>query len=188
MKTRLSLPCVIFFSMVLYSSGTISRDAASYGNDIMKLRASLGRASIILVDFAKPSCSDRLFVYDDGKPVYSGVVLHGNGRGSTAREPEFSDEVGSDCSCLGLFRVVGFKKMRNGYPSLVLEGLDETNGNAKVRGIRIHPSVMASLLPFEMKGPCFPLTNASNGCFAVSYHTFRFIENLNTPIYLYAKY
>ena len=36
----------------------------------------------ILVDFSKPSCEDRLFIYDvsnKGKLVYSGVVLHGLG-------------------------------------------------------------------------------------------------------------
>lgn len=127
-------------------------------------------------------------MFKDGEPVYSGAVLHGNGKGNTSSKPVFSNEPGSNCSSLGLYKVTGSRTMNNGYPCLILQGLSPTNSNAETRGILIHPSLMVSLLPFEFDKACFPLTNASLGCFAVSYHTFKFIEKLSNPIYLYAKY
>ncbi|EJX02035.1 hypothetical protein EVA_09861 [gut metagenome] len=129
-----------------------------------------------------------MVIFNDGKPIYSGAVLHGNGKGNTPRVPKFSNKPGSKCSCLGLFKVIGTKTMGNGYPCMTLQGLDPTNSNAQTRGILIHPSVLVSSLPFEIEGASFPLTNSSNGCFSVSFHTFRIIKKLQEPIYLYAKY
>ena len=36
---------------------------------------------------------------------------------------------------------------------------------------------MATLLPFNLPGVNFPLTKASEGCFAVSYHTYNAIKS-----------
>ncbi len=188
MKKIFTLSCVAALTMTLYSFGAVSHNAGSYNETVNEIREKVRTANIIVVDFTKSSCSDRLFVYSEGKPVYSGAVLHGNGKGNTPGKPMFSNEPGSGCSCLGLFKVVGSKRMNNGYPSLILEGLSSTNSNAKARGILIHPSIMVSLLPFEISGACFPLTDASKGCFAVSLHTYRVVSKLKAPVYLYAKY
>lgn len=179
---------VILLGIALYNFATISRHAKEYTSEVARLQEETGASNIILVDFSRNSCADRLFVFKDGEPVYSGAVLHGNGKGNTPSKPVFSNELGSNCSSLGLFKVSGKKTMSIGYPALILEGLSATNSNAEERGILIHPSIMVSLLPFELENACFPLTNSSQGCFAVSYHTFRFIEKLQSPVYLYAKY
>jgi len=66
----------------------------------------------IVVDFSKPSCEDRLFIYCNKSWI----------------EPE-----------------------------LIYSG--------------------ATLLPFNLPGVNFPLTKASEGCFAVSYHTYNAIKS-----------
>ena len=133
----------------------------------------------ILVDFSKPSCEDRLFIYDvahDKKLVYSGVVLHGLGGKSTPSKPEFSNEIGSNCSSLGEYTLEGIVKMKNGMEAIKLKGWSDTNSNAEVRKIYIHPSILATSLPFNLPNVNFPLTKASEGCFAVSYHTYYAIK------------
>jgi len=149
----------------------------------------------ILVDFSKPSCEDRLYIYNEDDLCiayiyYTGPVLHGCGGKSTARTPEFSNEIGSNCSSLGVYELIEISRMNNGYPCIKLRGLSETNSNAETRHIYIHPSIMVSLLPFEIYGACFPLTHASEGCFAVSFQAFREIRKLfkaDPNIRLYAK-
>lgn len=133
----------------------------------------------ILVDFSKPSCEDRLFIYDvshDRKLVYSGVVLHGCGGESTPSKPEFSNEIGSNCSSLGEYTLEGLVTMSSGMEAIKLKGWSATNSNAEVRGIYIHPNIMATLLPFNLPNANFPLTKASEGCFAVSHHTYHAIK------------
>ena len=129
----------------------------------------------IYVDFSRPSCQDRLWIVDGFREnilSYSGVVLHGCGGNSTPSKPEFSNEIGSKCSSLGVYRTDGFFKMSNGIEAIRLIGLSESNSNAEQRGIFIHPCLLATLLPFNLKNVNFPLTNACEGCFAVSYPTY----------------
>ncbi len=133
----------------------------------------------IAVDFSKPSCVDRLYIYElnlEAELIYSGVVLHGCGGKSTPSKPEFSNEIGSNCSSLGEYTLEGIVKMKNGMEAIKLKGWSNTNSNAEKRGIYIHPSMMATLLPFNLPGVNFPLTKASEGCFAVSYHTYEAIK------------
>ena len=133
----------------------------------------------IVVNFSKASCEDRLFIYknhEESELVYSGVVLHGQGGNSTPSKPEFSNEIGSNCSSLGVFTLEGLVRMKNGMEAIKLKGWSDTNSNAEVRGIYIHPCIMATLLPFNLPKVNFPLNNSSNGCFAVSYHTFEAIK------------
>ena len=188
MKRIILLILAVLGIGAVYSFTTISRHAKEYTSEVNKLQEQTGSPHIVLVDFTRNSCADRLFVFKDGEPVYSGAVLHGNGKGNTPSKPVFSNKPGSNCSCLGLFKIIGSRNMKNGIPCLVLQGLSPTNSNAMARGILIHPSLMVSLLPFEIENACFPLTNESQGCFAVSFHTFKFLEKLPKSIYLYAKY
>lgn len=78
--------------------------------------------------------------------------------------------------------------MHNGYECVKLEGLSSTNSNAFERGIVIHPSILASCVPFQFPGN-FPLTNASQGCFSVSFRDFSKILEITKnkkEVYLYA--
>lgn len=188
MRKYIITALIILTIIVLYNFTFISRHSENYLPEVNSIQKKTGASNIVLVDFTRASCSDRLFIFKNGKPIYSGAVLHGNGKGSTPSKPFFSNKIGSNCSCLGLFKIIGKKKMANGYPALVLQGLDSTNNNAQVRGILIHPSLLVSLLPFELEQANFPLTDSSKGCFTVSYHTYKTIENLHSPVYLYAKY
>ena len=136
----------------------------------------------IVVDFSKPSCEDRLFIYSntswiEPELIYTGVVLHGCGGKSTPSKPEFSNEIGSNCSSLGVYTLEGTVKMKNGMEAIKLKGWSDTNSNAEKRGIYIHPSIMATMLPFNLPDVNFPLTKASEGCFAVSYHTYNAIKS-----------
>lgn len=154
----------------------------------LKKQHHITSGHIILVDFSKHSCENRLYIYaaETMQVEYSGAVLHGNGRNSTDQVPEFSNEIGSNCSSVGMYKVAEPGRMRIGYPCLRMDGLDSTNSNARIRGILIHPSIRVSLLPWEMKGRNFKLSNSSNGCFAVSLRTYNKIKNLPRPIYLFA--
>ena len=84
----------------------------------------------IHVDFSKPSCEDRLFIYDvsiDAHLIYSGVCLHGYGGKSTPSKPEFSNEIGSKCSSLGTYTLEGIVRMENGE-----EAIKEFSSNFKI--------------------------------------------------------
>lgn len=153
-----------------------------------------GTRYVVMVDFGKSSAQERLFVYDleEKEYIYSGVVQHGMGRNSTARKPEFSNEVGSKCSSLGMYRVAEYSRIYGidivKIPCFRLDGLSSTNSNARARGILIHPSLSTTLLPFEIWGMSLPLTFESYGCFAVSMHTMRKLSELkgNGAVCLYA--
>ena len=185
----------LFFSAVVYSFFTVSFITPSEHlvEKVLK-RVPYDTKYLILVDFSKASAQERLYIYDvkNNKYVYSGVVQHGLGRGSTARHPEFSNELGSKCSSLGLFRVAEFSKIHRiktmDIPCFRLDGLSNSNSNARRRGLLIHYSLTASLLPFELWGVSLPLTRESEGCFAVSAHTMYKIARLNLEgkVYLYA--
>ena len=89
----------------------------------------------LLVDYGRHSGRVRFFLWDFEK------CAHGYGKGSTARKPVFSNEIGSFCSSLGHYRVGKEKTMSKpkGRKALVLYGQDKTNSNALNRGILIHP-------------------------------------------------
>lgn len=177
----------VFWSFCRVTSKVPSANAKTV--EVIKERLKLTEGSIIIVDYSKPSCEDRLYIYDvcNTMCLYSGVVLHGCGGRSTARVPEFSNEEGSNCSSLGLYKVAEEGRMKIAYPCLRLDGLDSTNSNARRRGILVHPSIRVTLLPFEVWGRCFRLTTSSQGCFSVSLHTYYKIKNLKRPIYIYGK-
>ena len=57
----------------------------------------------LFVDYSIRSGKPRLFVWDfrKGRVVASTYVMHGDGGGSTAQRPRFSNRIGSNCSSLG---------------------------------------------------------------------------------------
>ena len=185
----------LFFIAVVYSFFTVS--FFTPGEHLVEKvlrKVPFDTRYLILVDFSKASGQERLYIYDVKKTdfIYSGIVQHGLGRGSTARHPEFSNELGSKCSSLGLYKVAELSKIHRiktaDIPCFRLDGLSKTNSNARRRGLLIHYSLTASLIPFEIWGVPLPLTQESEGCFAVSAHTMLEIARLNLEgkVYLYA--
>ncbi len=121
-----------------------------------------------LVDFSLPSYQPRFFIIsaDGGQILRSTLVAHGRGSDpSVVPSPtptRFSNEPGSEASCLGAF-VTGARYVGRHGPSLRIRGLDPTNDNAERRDIVIHsaPYVDESRARAEIP------VGWSQGCFAV---------------------
>ena len=142
----------------------------------------------ILVDFSIYSGKERLFIVDirNNRIDVSGLCAHGIGKNyDCITTPKFSNEVGSNLSSLGHYRL-GRRRKTSKYDldAFELHGLDSCNSNAFQRGILIHNG----LPDISVVGlPCAPL---SQGCFTVSNYTFDVISEVQSDfdraILLYA--
>lgn len=149
----------------------------------------------ITVDFRIPSGRHRFFVCDLKKEeiVASSLCSHGIGKGSTHTKPVFSNEVGSLCSSLGHYKIMGRHKMStSGLMSFRLKGLDATNSRAMERGILIHSAKIVSLCRWGIFPFYLPLNKRiSSGCFTVDIDMMDIIDSLvkeeQRPILLVAK-
>ena len=155
-KTRILflLFCITLLAACSSNNGTPKGDEGSENlNDRYRsvvqseLKARAGqygasRRYMMLVDFSIPSNRDRFFVWDTEKDgiVYATWCAHGCGGNSTAERPEFSNKPGSNCSSLGMYiveRGTGVSP-KWGYTYHAVDGLDNTNSNARSRQIIIH--------------------------------------------------
>ncbi len=137
--------------------------------------------SLSFVIFCEHSGKPRFWIYDcvNEKVLYRTLCSHGCGKGNRAWRAKISNAPGSNCSSVGMFRVMGFHKMRGKYPSLKLKGLSETNSNAERRGILIHSGVSSSLFKYGMFPFYIPLTIESQGCFAINNKIFQRLLDLS---------
>lgn len=137
----------------------------------------------LLVDYGRHSGRVRFFLWDfeKDKPVLKSLCAHGYGKGSTARRPVFSNEVGSFCSSLGHYRVGKEKTMSKpkGRKALLLYGQDKTNSNALQRGILIHPvglpnfSIYPFLIPVKVhKVLGYKIWPKSEGCITIPFRKY----------------
>lgn len=148
----------------------------------------------IVVDFSKSSGKHRFFVCDLKKQqiISSSLCAHGAGNGSTMTKPIFSNEIGSNCSSLGHYQIIGRHKMSSsGLPSFRLKGLDSSNSNAMKRGILIHSAKIVSMFRLGIFPFYLPLDKRiSSGCFAVDIGMMDIVgdlvDNEKKPILLYA--
>lgn len=133
---------------------------------LLLFACNLSAQNYIRVDFSKPSSTKRFVVYTPyNTELFSCKCAHGQGGKSTRSKPEISNKIGSNCSSVGKFQIVGFY-VKGDIKNLRLKGLSPTNSNALRRGICIHNSKMVTSwkwIPFFN----LPLSNASNGCFAI---------------------
>ncbi len=147
----------------------------------------------VLVDFSIPSGKKRFFVYDlqRGKRVMSSYCMHGSGKGNTDANPKFSNELGSGCSSLGRYVMVG-KGGRRFKNSIRLRGIDKTNNRAAARGIMIHSA--GKVTRFSGKRKYIPIGSESLGCFTVSRDCVAKVIKIyrssskRRPVMIYAKY
>ena len=145
----------------------------------------------ILVDFSKPQGINRFAIYsfEDNKVVAKSLCAQGRGRENNIFCRKFSNEIGSNYSSLGHYRVGRLRPMshpilwffNDGYE---VHGLDSTNSNAYERAILIHNgNTCFETYPL----PCIP---ASQGCFTVSTAMMRKIAEIkkltDKPLLLYA--
>ena len=157
-------------------------------------KQNLSENYAVVVDFNKPSGKHRFFVCDlkNHKIIASSLCAHGIGKGSTQKQPVFSNEVGSNCSSLGHYKIVGKHRMStSGLPSFKLQGLDKSNSNAERRGILIHSAKLISNFRWGIYP--FYLTldkRISSGCFAVDIDMMdvigELVEKERKPMLLYA--
>ena len=141
-----------------------------------------------LTDFSKPSGINRFYIYSfkENKIIHESLCAQGLGVNYNIFKSTFSNEIGSNYSSLGKYKVGNIRKMSDPFygKGYTLYGLDSTNSNALVRGILIHKGN----LEFEtFPLPCLPV---SKGCFGVSTSMMEHIETIKNqsskPILLYA--
>lgn len=136
----------------------------------------------IIVDFSIPSGMHRFYVCDlqNHSIIASSLCAHGAGKGSTKTTPIFSNEMDSNCSSLGHYKIVGKHKMNtSGLPSFKLVGLDESNSNAERRGILIHSAKLISKFRWGIHPFRLPIDKRiSSGCFAVDIDMMDHITNV----------
>ena len=137
----------------------------------------------LLVDYGRHSGRVRFFLWDfqKKKPALKCLCAHGYGKGSTARKPVFSNEIGSFSSSLGHYRVGKEKTMSKpkGRKALVLYGKDKTNSNALQRGILIHPvslpnfSIYPLMIPVKVhKVLGHKIRPKSEGCITIPFRKY----------------
>lgn len=127
---------------------------------------------LTLIDFTKPSNSERLYVIDmaEGTMLFESVVAHGRNSGSLYAT-DFSNRSNSHQSSLGFYLTGETYRGSNGY-SLRLDGLEKGfNDNARARAIVIHGAKYAN--PSICRGG--QRLGRSFGCPALP-------EQLNRPI------
>ncbi len=140
-------------------------------------RHNMNENYALFVDYAIPSGTPRLFVWDfhQHKIVASTYVMHGPGGGSTDERPQFSNRHGSYCSSLGRFLVTKEHGNRN-KSGFRIKGLDEDNLSAYDRGLMIHGARWVDLNCWKryipMNGKC------CLGCVTVSTKGMNYLHQL----------
>ncbi|HMI05673.1 MAG TPA: murein L,D-transpeptidase catalytic domain family protein [Pedobacter sp.] len=137
----------------------------------------LNTSYCILVDMSIHSGKNRLFVYDFKKKkiVINGLCAHGNGGGSTAFKPVFSNKVNSNCTSLGKYKLGIRSYSRWGINvHYKMHGLDSANSNAYKRIVVLHsysPVPEYEIYPYGLHG-------VSLGCPVIADLTMIEIDNL----------
>jgi len=124
----------------------------------------------IFIDMSVPSNEKRLFLVqlDNKNVIYSTYVAHGKGSGRGSKATFFSDDPGSNCTALGLYKVGKNYTGKHG-DSFELIGLEKSNANALKRAIVIHSAWYANEDFIIKQGRC----GNSWGCPAVSEEAFK---------------
>lgn len=94
---------------------------------LMDLSIHSGKARFYIYNFKSKSITD------------SSLVCHGVGKNSSATKPNYSNEVGSNCTSLGKYKI-GKRAYSNWgiHVHYKLHGLEKTNSNAFKRQVVLH--------------------------------------------------
>ena len=111
-----TLSVAFLFLLFFITGNSTPRDLDERAEEALEYCKENGYSTdyCLLVDYGRHSGRVRFFIWDFEmeKPVLRSLCAHGYGKGSTARRPVFSNEVGSFCSSLGHYRVGKEKTMR----------------------------------------------------------------------------
>lgn len=131
----------------------------------------------ILVDMRIHSGKNRLFVYDFKKKkiLIEGLCAHGSGGGSGPLTPVYSNEIGSNCTSLGKYKLGSRAYSKWGiHVHYKMHGLEKTNNNAFKRIVVLHSYTP---VPAFQTYP-LPLFGVSSGCPVIANATMRKIDKL----------
>lgn len=137
-----------------------------------------------IVDMNMRSGKKRFFVVDMNNMniINEGVVAHGRGDNKFTLNKKYSNEKGSNCTSLGIYKV-GKKYNGTFGPSYKLYGLQETNNNAYNRAIVLHS--MNNIPEQEID---YPIAQ-SDGCPAVCPLFLKYLDSIisasNKPVLLW---
>ena len=122
---------------ISYSDSIIDIAKKSYD----KYQKDLSTHRVIVVDFTRPTETERLFVVDldSNKIIKSTKVCHGKGSGMVSVPTRFSNQIDSKKSSLGYMRTAETYNGSYGY-SMRVDGLEERNSNVRKRAIVFHKS------------------------------------------------
>ena len=145
------------------------------------------RDRLYVVDFAKFSGEPRLYELD----LHNGQVkalLTAHGRGSdpehTGRPRMFSNTPDSFASSIGAYRTAGASEGRQNGPNVLLDGLDDTNSNAREREIIVHGADYCDPAFVAREGKL----GRSYGCFSTSHADLPYVrERMGTGRLLFAE-
>lgn len=141
---------------------------------------------LMVVDFDKPSYAKRGVIYDlvtgEERPVW---VAHGaaSSQGTEPYATRFSNEMDSNQSSLGLYRIGQVQPSQEHGTKIMLHGLDpKLNGRAEQRGIVIHApkpgndyvSFGAIVLHWLQSG--WPGVGRSHGCPVLCPDDYQFLK------------
>ena len=128
---------------------------------------------VILVNLAPHSGNYRLFAINlfTQDTLLKGLVAHGHCKSVEGRYADFSNEIGSNCSSLGRYRIGGNYQGSFGN-SYKLIGLDSCNSNAEARYVVLHAH---SCIPNQEQEDDICL---SEGCPTVSPEVLAELESL----------
>jgi len=130
----------------------------------------------VLIDMSIDMDQKRFFVYDfaQSKVIYSSIVCHGRGKGSTRENPVFSNVPGSNCTSLGKYRIGNRAHSQWGINiHYKLHGLEPTNSNAYKRYVVLH-----SYSPVPCEEPTFGyVPMCSEGCPVICNDAMRYMDN-----------
>ena len=141
-------------------------------------KRKMNTAYCFFVDLSVHSGKNRFYIYDFklNKITYSGLVCHGVGKNSTTDKPVYSNEIGSNCTSLGKYKI-GKRAYSNWGINIhyKMHGLDATNSNAFQRNVVLHS------YDYVSEQEIFPLhltMGWSQGCPVVANGLMKHIDSL----------
>ena len=199
--TAISLAALLFLLSLITGHST-PKDLDDRAEEALEYCKENGYSTdyCLLVDYGRHSGRVRFLLWDfeKEKPVLKCLCAHGYGKGSTARKPVFSNELGSFCSSLGHYRVGREKTMSKpkGRKALVLYGQDKTNSNAIQRGILIHPVSLPNFPIYPLMIPVkvhkvfgHKIRPKSEGCITIPFRKYskvvETVKSSNKPLMLW---
>ena len=156
------------YTRIKSEMGTDSYSAETLQQKVRKIKQFAAAANYdttvaFFIDMQVKSGRERFFVVDlsNNTIVKKGLVAHGRGTEKFTFDKKFSNDAGSNCTSLGIYRI---GKAYNGAFGLSykLYGLNKTNSNALKRYVVLH--AMGSI-PYEESK--WPITQ-TEGCPAVA--------------------